>query len=702
MRCQILHECEGRIRVHILHGEMTLHEADILEYYLRSKPFARQVKVYDRTGDAVILYSGDRSSVIKALARFSYDDRAAQALVPEHTGRQLDRDFEEKLSGMIIKRAVRRLLLPQPVSFLLSVMHAAKYVREALVSLSKGRLEVSVLDATAITVSLIRREQKTAASVMFLLGLGELLEDWTRRRSIDELAGVMSLGVEKVWLRKDGTDVLVRVKDICEGDEVVVRTGSMIPLDGIITGGEAEINQSSLTGESLPVHKSEGSYVYAGTVIEDGSCVIRVDKVSGTGKYDRIVRMIEESEKLKSQAESKASHLADRLVPYCLGGTLLTYLLTRNATKAISILMVDFSCALKLAMPISVISAMRECGQHGITVKGGKFLEAVSEADTVVFDKTGTLTHSAPRVAKIVTFGKTPEAEALRLAACLEEHFPHSIANAVVEEAKQRGIDHEERHSTVEYVVAHGISSTIDGKKAVIGSYHFVFEDEGCTVPKREQKKFDSLPDEYSHLYLAVGGKLTAVICIEDPLRDEAREVIARLKKLGIGKVVMMTGDSERTARSVAAAVGVDDLYYEVLPEDKAAFIKEEHRLGRRVIMVGDGVNDSPALSESDAGIAISSGAAIAREIADITISADDLYCLLTLKEISDALMKRISANYRTIIGFNAMLMLLGAAGVITPTVSAFLHNSSTLAIALSSMRNCLPDKGASRQASRA
>ena len=702
MRCQILHECEGRIRVHILHGEMTLHEADILEYYLRSKPFARQVKVYDRTGDAVILYSGDRSSVIKALARFSYDDKAAQALVPEHTSRELDRDFEEKLSGMIIKRAVRRLLLPQPISFLLSVMHAAKYVREALVSLSKGRLEVSVLDATAITVSLIRREQKTAASVMFLLGLGELLEDWTRRRSIDELAGVMSLGVEKVWLRKDGTDVLVRVKDICEGDEVVVRTGSMIPLDGIITGGEAEINQSSLTGESLPVHKSEGSYVYAGTVIEDGSCVIRVDKVSGTGKYDRIVRMIEESEKLKSQAESKASHLADRLVPYCLGGTLLTYLLTRNATKAISILMVDFSCALKLAMPISVISAMRECGQHGITVKGGKFLEAVSEADTVVFDKTGTLTHSAPRVAKIVTFGKTPEAEALRLAACLEEHFPHSIANAVVEEAKQRGIDHEERHSTVEYVVAHGISSTIDGKKAVIGSYHFVFEDEGCTVPKREQKKFDSLPDEYSHLYLAVGGKLTAVICIEDPLRDEAREVIARLKKLGIGKVVMMTGDSERTARSVAAAVGVDDLYYEVLPEDKAAFIKEEHRLGRRVIMVGDGVNDSPALSESDAGIAISSGAAIAREIADITISADDLYCLLTLKEISDALMKRISANYRTIIGFNAMLMLLGAAGVITPTVSAFLHNSSTLAIALSSMRNCLPDKGDSRQASRA
>ena len=691
MKCQILHECRGRIRVHILNGEMTLHQADILEYYLRSKPFTERVKVYDRTGDAVVWYCGDRSLVIKALARFSYNDKQAAALVPEHTGRELDRDFEEKLSGMIIKRTVRRLLLPRPVRFVLSVLHALKYVREALASLAKGRLEVSVLDATAITVSLIRREQKTAASVMFMLGLGELLEDWTRRKSIDELAGVMSLGVEKVWLRKDGTDVLVRVKEIREGDEVVVRTGSMIPLDGVITEGEAAINQSSLTGESLPVHKSAGSYVYAGTVIEDGSCVIRVDKVSGSGKYDRIVKMIEESEKLKSQAESKASHLADKLVPFCLGGTLLTYLLTRNATKAISILMVDFSCALKLAMPISVISAMRECGQHGITVKGGKFLEAVSEADTVVFDKTGTLTHSTPRVAKIVTFGKISEEEALRLAACLEEHFPHSIANAVVEEAKQRGLDHEERHSTVEYVVAHGISSTIDGKKAVIGSYHFVFEDEGCTVPKREQKKFDSLPDGYSHLYLAVGGKLTAVICIEDPLRDEAREVIGRLKALGIGKAVMMTGDTERTSRSVVAAVGVDDLHYEVLPEDKAAFIKEEHRLGRRVIMVGDGVNDSPALSESDAGIAISSGAAIAREIADITISAEDLYCLLTLKEISDGLMKRISANYRTIIGFNALLMLSGAAGIITPTVSAFLHNSSTLAIALASMRNYLP-----------
>ena len=692
MKCQILHECSGRIRVHILNGRMTLHQADILEYYLRSKPFTEQVKVYDRTGDAVILYSGDRSLVIRALAQFSYSDKQTLALVPEHTCRKLDRDFEEKLSGMVIRRAVCKLL-PQPIRIALSVIGAVRYVREALASLSAGRLEVSVLDASAITASLIRRDQKTAASVMFMLGLGELLEDWTRRKSIDELAGVMSLGIEKVWLHRDGSDVLVQVKDVCEGDEIVVRTGSMIPLDGIITEGEAAVNQSALTGESLPVHKNAGSYVYAGTVIEDGSCVIRVDKVSGSGKYDRIVKMIEESEKLKSKAESKASHLADRLVPYCLGGTLLTYLLTGSATKAISILMVDFSCALKLAMPISVISAMRECGQKGITVKGGKFLEAVSDANTFVFDKTGTLTHSTPRVAKTITFGKISEDEALRLAACLEEHFPHSIANAVVEEAKNRGLVHEERHSTVEYVVAHGISSTIDGKKAVIGSYHFVFEDEGCTVPKRDQKLFDSLPDEYSHLYLAVGGKLAAVICIEDPLRKEARDVIEKLKALGVGKIVMMTGDSERTARSVAAAVNADDLHYEVLPEDKAAFIREEHRHGRRVIMVGDGVNDSPALSESDAGIAISSGAAIAREIADITISADDLYCLLTLKKISDGLMKRISSNYRTIIGFNALLMLLGASGTITPTASAFLHNSSTLAIALASMRNYLYDE---------
>lgn len=693
MKCKILHECRGRIRVHIMQPGMTLAQADILEYYFKAKPFVSSVKVFDRTGDAVICYSGSREAVIRALAEFSYNDETAQALVPEHTSRALDREFEDKLVGAVIMRGARRFLLPSPVRFVLSVIHAAGFVKEALASLSRGKLEVAVLDAAAVTVSLIRRDHKTAASVMFMLGIGELLEDWTRKKSVGELASVMSLGVDKVWLHSSSGDVLVPVGDIKEGDEIIVRTGSMIPLDSHVVSGDAEINQSSLTGESLPVHKSEGSYVYAGTVVEDGSIIIRVDKTEGSGKYDRIVKMIEESEKLKSAAESRASTLADKLVPYCLGGTLLTYLLTRNVTKAVSILMVDFSCALKLAMPIAVITAMRECSTKGITVKGGKFLEAVAQADTIVFDKTGTLTHSEPRVAKVVPFGDNDENEALRLAACLEEHYPHSIANAVVEEAKVRGLDHEERHTAVEYVVAHGISSRIDGKKAVIGSYHFVFEDEGCRIPEQDEKKFSELPSEYSHLFLAVGGELAAVICIEDPLRSESAEVISSLRSLGISRVVMMTGDSKKNARSVAAAVGVDDFCFEVLPEDKAAFIKAEHDAGRKVVMIGDGVNDSPALSEADAGIAISSGAAIAREIADITISADDLYCLLTLREISTELMKRIDRNYRTIIGFNSMLMLLGAAGVITPTVSALLHNSSTIATALLSMRNYLGEE---------
>lgn len=693
MRCSILHESKGRIRVHIMRPYMTMRQADILEYYLRAKPFVKSVKVYDRTGDAVICYSGKRQAVTGALARFSYEDEKAIALVPEHTGRELDREFENKLINAIVLRYARSLLLPAPIRFALSIFHALKYIKQALCSLSKGRLEVSVLDATAITVSLLRREQKTAASVMFMLSIGEMLEEWTHRKSVDELASVMSLGVDKVWLHSENGDVLVPVSEVKKGDELVVRTGSMIPLDSIVVSGEAAINQSSLTGESLPVHKTKGSYVYAGTVVEDGSLVIKVDKISGSGKYDRIVKMIEESEKLKSAAESKASTLADRLVPYCLGATLLTYLLTRNAMKAMSILMVDFSCALKLAMPISVISAMRVCTAKGITVKGGKFLEAVAQADTIVFDKTGTLTHSSPRVARVVTFGGNDESEMLRLAACLEEHYPHSIANAVVEEARLRGLDHEERHSTVEYVVAHGISSTVDGKKAVIGSYHFIFEDECCVVPEQEQQRFDDLPSQYSHLYLAVGGVLAAVICIEDPLRDEAAQVIEDLHTLGFKNVVMMTGDSERTARSVAAAVGIDDFYYEVLPEDKASFIKGERQKGCKVIMIGDGVNDSPALSEADAGIAISTGAAIAKEIADITISAQDLYCLVTLRKISEGMMKRIGSNYRRIIGFNAGLMLLGASGIITPALSALLHNSSTVAIASASMRNYLEDK---------
>ena len=690
MKCRILHESRGRIRVHLLGGKMDLARADMLEYYMRSKPFVSEVKVFDRTGDAVVVYSGCRSDVITAFARFSYSDESIKALVPEHTGRELDRKFEDRLIFMAAKRYLAKLILPAPVRFAIAVIKSLKYIAEALKVLAKGRIEVAVLDATAIVVSLIRRDMATASSVMFLLQLGELLEDWTHKRSVDDLARTMSLGIDKVWLITGGTEVLVPVNEVKTGDELVVRTGGVIPLDGIVLSGEAEVNQASMTGEALPVHKKEGSYVYAGTVVEDGYCRIKVDKTAGSGKYDRIVKMIEESEKLKSEAESKASHLADKLVPFSLGGTLLTYPITRNATKAISILMVDFSCALKLAMPISVISAMRECSTYGITVKGGKFLEAVAEADTIVFDKTGTLTHAQPRVAKIVTFGGNSEAESLRLAACLEEHFPHSIANAVVREAEVRGLLHEERHSAVQYVVAHGISSSIDGEKAVIGSYHFVFEDECAIVPDGEEYKLDLLPAEYSHLYLAVGAKLAAVICIEDPLREEAAGVISELKKLGISKAVMMTGDSKRTAEAVAAKVGIDEFYPEVLPEDKAAFIKREHEAGRKVIMIGDGINDSPALSEADAGIAISTGAAIAREIADITVSADDLGCLVTLRRISCELMKRIRLNYRTIIGFNFGLIVLGAAGILPPATSAFLHNSSTVAIGTASMRSYL------------
>ncbi|MBP3273015.1 MAG: heavy metal translocating P-type ATPase [Ruminococcus sp.] len=691
MRCRILHESRGRLRVHIMKSRMTLSQADMLEFYLRSKPFIKDVKVYDRTGDAVILFY-DRRSTIKALSEFSYEDEKTAALVPEHTGRALDREFEDRLFYMLARRFIFKRILPAPVRFLMSLKKAAGFVTEALRAVMNGRIETSLLDATAIAVSLIRGDNSTASSVMFMLGLGELLEEWTHKRSVDDLARTMSLGVEKVWLKCGDTEMLVPINSVAVGDELVVRTGSMIPLDSIVVSGEAEINQASLTGEALAVRKTEGSYVYAGTVVEQGSCVIKVDKITGRGKYDRIVKMIEESEKLKSEVESRASHLADKLVPYCLGGTLLTYLLTRNATKAVSILMVDFSCALKLAMPISVISAMREGQSFGITVKGGKFLEAVADADTIIFDKTGTLTHSEPRVAKVIPFGHNDEPEALRLAACLEEHYPHSIANAVVRAAKERGLEHEERHSEVQYVVAHGIASSIQGIKVVIGSYHFVFEDECCTIPVGDEEKFDSLPDQYSHLFLAVGGELAAVICIEDPIREEAASVLSQLRELGIDKMVMMTGDSRKTAQAVAAKVGVDEYYYEVLPEDKAEFVRREREAGRKVIMIGDGVNDSPALSEADAGIAISSGAAIAREVADITISADDLNSFVVLRKLSMALMKRIDCNFKTIIGFNFSLMLLGGFGVLTPTMSAMLHNSSTLLIGLSSMRDYIND----------
>ena len=692
MKCTILHESVGRLRVHMHCAGMSLHQADVLEYYLRGVDGVREVRVYDRTQDAVVLYGGQRQSVIAALAAFSFSEAEAMDLVPEHTARALNREFEDKLAVTVMRRCISKLFLPVPITSALAVIRSIRYIREGLKALWHGKLSVAVLDATAVTVSLVRGDFSTAGSVMFMLRLGEILEEWTHKKSVADLAGAMSLNVDKVWLQVGGTEVLTPVSDVQEGDLVVVRTGGMIPLDGKVVSGEAMVNQSSMTGESMPVVKRVGSYVYAGTVAEEGECVICVDKASGGGRYDRIVRMIEESEKLKSTAEDKAARLADHLVPYTLGGTALTYLLTRNITKTLAVLMVDFSCALKLAIPIAVLSAMRESSGHHISVKGGRFLEAVARADTIVFDKTGTLTHATPTVAQVVPFGGRKEAEMLRLAACLEEHYPHSIANAVVEEAKKRGLSHEEYHSQVQYVVAHGISSMVEGKKVLIGSAHFVFEDEGCHVPVGEEDKFAALPAEYSHLYLCIAGELAAVICIHDPLRREARAAVAALHECGFTNVVMMTGDNRKTAEAVAAEVGVDAVYAEVLPEDKAAFIHQQREKGHTVIMVGDGVNDSPALSEADAGIAISTGAAIAREIADITIASEDLFALVTLRRLGEGLMRRIHRNYRFIVGFNFSLIVLGVAGILPPTTSALLHNMSTLGISLRSMTDLLPD----------
>ena len=692
MKCNILHESAGRLRVHLHCGYMTLHQADVLEYYLRSISGVTEVKVYDRTQDAVVLYAGKRGDIIAALAAFSFPKAEAMELVPEHTSRALNREFEDKLVMTVARRCISRLFLPFPVTSALAVIRSVKYIKEGLKALWHGKLSVAVLDATAVTVSIVRGDFSTASSVMFMLRLGEILEEWTHKKSVADLAGAMSLNVDKVWLQVNDTEVLVPVSDVKAGDCVVVRTGSMIPLDGKVVSGEAMVNQASMTGESMPVPKRPGSYVYAGTVAEEGECVIQVEKASGSGRYDRIVHMIEESEKLKSTAEDKAARLADRLVPYTLGGTALTYVLTRNITKTLAVLMVDFSCALKLAIPIAVLSAMRESSGHRISVKGGRFLEAVARADTIVFDKTGTLTYATPKVAQIITFGSYKEPDMLRLAACLEEHYPHSMANAVVEEAKVRGLSHEEYHSQVQYVVAHGISSMVEGRSVLIGSAHFVFEDEGCRVPEGEQEKFDSLPDAYSHLYLCIAGELAAVICIFDPLRKEARAAVQALHDCGISKVVMMTGDNRKTAEAVARQVGVDAVFAEVLPEDKAEFIRREKAAGHTVIMVGDGVNDSPALSEADAGIAISTGAAIAREIADITIASEDLFELVTLRKLGEALMARIHRNYRFIVGFNFSLIVLGVAGVLPPTTSALLHNMSTLGISLKSMTDLLTE----------
>ncbi len=676
------------MRVHAVQNSMSLRQADILEYYLRDIEGVTTVKVYDRTGDVVILFACDRAVIIAALGRFSYEK--AKDLAPENTGRELNRQFEDRITFMILKRAAKKLFLPDPCRRVSAVLKSVKYIYKGVRALFSGRLRVETLDATAILVSLIRQDFSTASSVMFLLNLGEALEDWTHKKSVNDLARTMSLQTDKVWLKTENQEILVPIASVKVGDCIQVRMGGVIPLDGKVASGECFVNQASITGESMPVRKTEGSIVYAGTVVEEGECVIRVERAAGSAHYDKIVQMIEESEKLKSATEAKAFRLADRLVPYNLGGTALVYLLSRNVTKAVSVLMVDFSCALKLSMPLAVLSAMRESGTHQITVKGGKFLEAVSKADTILFDKTGTLTHATPTVARVIPFNGQESDEMLRLAACLEEHYPHSMANAVVKAALEKGLDHEENHTKVQYVVAHGISSEVDNKKVVIGSYHFVFEDEGCVVLAEDKQKFEDLSVEYSHLYLAISGVLSAVICIEDPIRPEAPEIIRELKKLGIKKAVMLTGDSERTARAVAEQIGVDEYYSEVLPEDKARYIQEEHKNGRHVMMVGDGINDSPALSEADVGIAIADGAAIAREVADITISADDLWTLVTLKKISDALMKRIDTNYRQIIGINTALIMLGVAGTITPATSALLHNTSTLLISMKSMTDLL------------
>ncbi|HJD39267.1 MAG TPA: heavy metal translocating P-type ATPase [Candidatus Blautia stercoripullorum] len=690
MRIKIQHEIKGRIRFSTQKKKMTAREADMFLFYINSLKNVTSAKVYERTGDSVVCYTGSRQELIRNLVAFSFEDKELQEKVPENTGRELMNQYKEKLVSKLVIHFLCKLFLPAPAAKAKAVIQSLHFIKEGLKCIRRRKLEVPVLDATAISVSLIWGDVSTASSIMLLLGVGEILEEWTHKKSVADLARSMSLNVEKVWKKEGDTEILTEIQDIKEQDLICVHMGNMIPLDGIVTQGEAMVNQASLTGEGIPVKKEKDAYVYAGTVVEEGELTIQVKQSAGSTRYEKIVSMIEDSERLKSSLEGKAAHLADRLVPFSFLGTILTYLLTRNATRALSILMVDFSCALKLSMPIAVLAAMRECQDHQITVKGGKFLEAVAEAETVVFDKTGTFTKAQPTVAEVVAFGENDRDSMLRLAACLEEHFPHSIANAVVAQAKKEGLSHEEMHSKVEYVVAHGISSQVNGEKVIIGSYHFVFEDEKTKIPEGEKEKFNELPPEYSHLYLAVSGELAAVICIEDPLREEAKDIVPALKKTGIRKVVMMTGDSERTARTIAEKTGVDQFYAEVLPEDKASYIEKEKAKGRKVLMVGDGINDSPALSAANAGVAVSGGAQIAREIADITISGENLHQLVTLKRAGNCLMKRIHRNYRFVIGFNTGLIILGLAGILAPGTSAFLHNMSTLGITLESMTNML------------
>lgn len=686
MNATILHESRGRIRFRLRQKQMTLAQADLLEAWIQGKSWCRQVTVHERTCCVILYYDGTRQAVLNEIRHFSWQEAEQTTALPAHSSRALNREFEEKLVAKVVCKAACTLFLPPPLRLARILWHMVPFVRRGLGCLLRRRVKVELLDALSISISAFRGDFDTAGTVMFLLEVGELLEEWTRKKSVADLARCMSLNVDRVWLRTAQGEVLAPVSQIQPGDAVVVRAGGIIPMDGLVLEGEVTVNQASLTGESIPVPKRPGGAVYAGTVVEEGECVLEVKQASGQSRYDQIVHMIEQSEQMKSEAESKAANLADKLVPYTFAGSLLSFALTRNVTRALSVLMVDFSCALKLAMPLAVLSAMREAGRAHITVKGGKFLEAVAAADTIVFDKTGTLTHACPRVAQVVPFGGKEEAEMLRLAACLEEHFPHSMANAVVEEAKRRGLRHEEHHSKVEYLVAHGIASTVDEERVLIGSAHFVFEDEGCVIPEGEQERFDALPPEYSHLYLAVGGQLAAVICISDPLREEAKEVLSALRALGITSTVMLTGDSYRTAAAIAAQVGVDDFRAGVLPADKAEYVARLRREGHTVLMVGDGINDSPALSEADAGIAISDGAAIAREIADITIAADSLWELVELRRIAMALMARIHSNYRFVIGFNGTLIALGVAGVLPPATSATLHNLSTLGVSLRSM----------------
>lgn len=696
MKFIIKHEIKGRIRISLARKFHTVREADVLEQYLLGLDGVTAAKVYERTADAVIYYKEDREAVLVQVAAFDGQITEKQEMAVKSSGRALNQEYKEKLIQKVLTRFATKTFLPAPVRAVYTSVQAIRYIVKGIHCLVfKRKLHVEVLDATAISVSLLRRDFNTAGSVMFLLGIGELLEEWTHKKSVGDLARSMSLNVEKVWKKVDGTEVLVPLSDITAGDELTVHMGTVIPLDGVVVSGEAMVNQASMTGESQPVRKEPGSYVYAGTALEEGEITFKVEKSAGSTRYERIVQMIEDSEKLKSSVEGKASNLADALVPWSLGGTALTYLLTRNATKALSILMVDFSCALKLAMPLAVLSAMREASQHHITVKGGKFLEAVAESETIVFDKTGTLTKAKPVVSDVVSFNGMEKEELLRIAACLEEHFPHSMANAVVQEAKKRHLVHKEMHSRVDYIVAHGIATYVGEERVVIGSHHFVFEDEKCTLPEDGKEKFENLPENCSHLYMAIGGQLAAVICIEDPLREEAPSVIRQLKEAGFKRIVMMTGDSERTAAAIAKKVGVDDYFSEVLPEDKARFVEEEKAKGRKVIMIGDGINDSPALSAADAGIAVSEGAEIAREIADITIKKDSLNEVALLRHLSMDLMKRVHGNYRFVISFNLGLILLGVAGIITPSMSALLHNSSTLAISLKSMTNLLPEEEA-------